>query len=423
MTIEKFITNRIPRYSNIKILISALNGMEKSSIDDLLDEILKFDLERNEKINELKFMERALFLKDWITKNITNKNKEVAIKIIMESKGEIRISSMYHFDIDFHSNFIAKHNLLSVDDNGVLKITDNGELFIRDDFKFLFELDKKEGIFEIIKNYIKFDADGIPYVKGYSPPTRTILKSNWYKFYNKEKNKELLFGTKNRIDSSFDTRFENLISRGILSYNSNIPAFIATQLTETGKNYIESLKSIDSIDNIFSRQDELQKLKINTAIQRWKHKTEKEILSILEKINPYKFEEIIGKLLVAMKYTHVQVTKKSGDKGIDVIAKLEYGFSTIIDAIQVKRQTSNIQRKIIDELRGSLHYYNSTKGTIITLGGFSKGCEESAQISTTQTISLIDGQKLAELLIKHNIGVKKTSIDLISIDHDFFEKI
>ena len=49
----------------------------------------------------------------------------------------------------------------------------------------------------------------------------------------------------------------------------------------------------------------------------------------LESLDPYRFEELIKDLLEAMDYEDVQVTKQSGDKGVDVIAKFQFGITDV----------------------------------------------------------------------------------------------
>lgn len=95
---------------------------------------------------------------------------------------------------------------------------------------------------------------------------------------------------------------------------------------------------------------------------------------------PYQFEHLIGDLMEAMGYEDVTVTKQSGDKGVDVVATVQFGITTVREVVQVKRHGGKvtIQRQIIDQLRGSLPYHQAIRGTRITLGKISKGATEAA---------------------------------------------
>jgi restriction system protein len=41
--------------------------------------------------------------------------------------------------------------------------------------------------------------------------------------------------------------------------------------------------------------------------------------------------------------------------------------------MQVKQYKGSIHRRVLDELRGSLHRFNAVRGTIITTGDVSRG--------------------------------------------------
>jgi restriction system protein len=117
-----------------------------------------------------------------------------------------------------------------------------------------------------------------------------------------------------------------------------------------------------------------------------------------------------------MGYTEVEVTKPTNDKGVDVVGNIQLGISEVREAIQVKRQTRNIRRDILDLLRASLHRYRAVRGTVITLGGFAKGTKDAAFETGVAPITLIDGDRLLDLLIEHGIGVKKQQIEYIEFD-------
>jgi restriction system protein len=89
--------------------------------------------------------------------------------------------------------------------------------------------------------------------------------------------------------------------------------------------------------------------------------------------------------------------------------------------VQVKRHQGNISRPILDQLRGALVLHKAIRGTLINLGSFSKGCEEVALYPGAAPITLIDGDKLLDLLIEYEVGVKKRHEPLYDPDEDFFK--
>src|SRR6266516_4887000 len=90
----------------------------------------------------------------------------------------------------------------------------------------------------------------------------------------------------------------------------------------------------------------------------------------VQAIDPIQFEHFVKELLDAMDYEDVRVTKVSNDKGVDVIARAQFGITEITEVVQVKRTESTITRPKVDELRGALPYHKAIRGTIISLGAF-----------------------------------------------------
>lgn len=155
------------------------------------------------------------------------------------------------------------------------------------------------------------------------------------------------------------------------------------------------------------------------AVEAFNASKREDLRQQLLTMNPYRFEQLIGDLLEAMGYEDVTVTNASGDYGVDVVATVQFGITTITEVVQVKRYQRTIQRHTLDQLRGALIYHKAIRGTIITLSNFSSGCIEAAIHPGAAPIGLIDGEKLLDLLLKHNIGVKKRSLDLYELDEGY----
>jgi len=127
------------------------------------------------------------------------------------------------------------------------------------------------------------------------------------------------------------------------------------------------------------------------------------------------FEHLVKRLLEEMDYQDVEVTSPSNDGGVDVIANIELGITSVREVVQAKRHKRPIQRKDLDALRGSLYRFNAVRGTIITTSRFSKGTQEAAFAGGAAPITLIDGDKLIDLLIQHGIGVRKKTVEVLEV--------
>jgi len=155
------------------------------------------------------------------------------------------------------------------------------------------------------------------------------------------------------------------------------------------------------------------------AVQRRNTEVRRQLRERLAELDPRLFEELIGELLTAVGYEDVAVTKYVGDGGIDVRATLTVGGVTRVQtAIQVKRWAKNVSGRTVRELRGALGPHE--RGLIITLSGFTRDAAADASSETRMPISLVDGDRLLDLLIDHDIGVIRRKVTVYELDEEAF---
>lgn len=58
----------------------------------------------------------------------------------------------------------------------------------------------------------------------------------------------------------------------------------------------------------------------------------------------------------------------------------------------------------------------AVRGTNITTGGFTKGTVDAAFLHGAPPITLIDGERLIDLLIEHNIGIRRREVRILEFD-------
>lgn len=136
-------------------------------------------------------------------------------------------------------------------------------------------------------------------------------------------------------------------------------------------------------------------------------------------LEPGEFEELISQLLAEMGFEMVEVTKLSGDGGIDVRGTLVVGEVVRIKmAVQVKRWKlkNNVQAPIVQQVRGSLGAHE--QGLIITTSDFSSGAVREAAQADKTPIALMNGEQLVMLLMEYGIGVHRSTPDLFEIDEE-----
>jgi restriction system protein len=151
-----------------------------------------------------------------------------------------------------------------------------------------------------------------------------------------------------------------------------------------------------------------------------------EVRAKLADVDPFRFEQVVLDLLVAMGYggsrkEAAAVTQRVGDEGIDgVINEDRLGLDVIY--VQAKRWKTNIGRPEIQNFVGALAGRKAAKGIFLTTSAFHENARDYAA-GLHQKIILIDGRRLAELMIEHGIGVaEEHAYSVKKIDSDYFDE-
>jgi restriction system protein len=112
---------------------------------------------------------------------------------------------------------------------------------------------------------------------------------------------------------------------------------------------------------------------------------------------------------------------RSGDGGIDgVIDEDRLGLDVIY--VQAKRWDGTVGRPEIQRFAGALQGQRARKGVFITTSGFSKDAEDYPSRIDSRII-LIDGNRLASLLVDYNVGVSVAgTYEVKKIDLDYFSE-
>ncbi len=152
-----------------------------------------------------------------------------------------------------------------------------------------------------------------------------------------------------------------------------------------------------------------------------------ELLDRIRAAPPEFFERLMVNLLLSMGFGGSvadagRALGRSGDDGVDgVIDQDALGLDRVY--IQAKRYAAgnNIGSGAIRDFFGSLDRHKATKGLFVTTSAFSASAVETAQY-LSKRIVLIDGDQLARLMIRYNVGCRiEDTLQIKRIDEDFFE--
>lgn len=133
-----------------------------------------------------------------------------------------------------------------------------------------------------------------------------------------------------------------------------------------------------------------------------------ENINIIDNLNGMQFERYFAELLKTEGFYSIQVTKGSGDYGVDIIAikdKQRYAF-------QCKRYSKKVGPKPIGEVLRGMKMYDCSKGVVITNNYFTEQAKKEAIVCN---VELWDRNKISSILKRVN---KKIIDDTMSIEEN-----
>lgn len=167
--------------------------------------------------------------------------------------------------------------------------------------------------------------------------------------------------------------------------------------------------------------------KMEIAYEENNQKLRNELIECIFNNTPYFFEKLVVDLLVNMGYGGKEdsgiVTSPTADGGIDgMINEDTLGLDKI--GIQAKRYKDGvIGTPEIDKFIGALVKKGLKKGVFITTSKFTTNALKEEENQTDPNIVLIDGDKLADLMIEYELGTSTKSVYKIrKIDMDYFNE-
>ena len=161
---------------------------------------------------------------------------------------------------------------------------------------------------------------------------------------------------------------------------------------------------------------------IEDIYQQIREKVAEDLLQQIKANSPAFFENLVIDLLVEMGYggsrEDAEAVGRSGDGGIDgIINQDRLGLDVVY--VQAKRWENNVGSPQIAGFAGALAGKGANKGIFITTSDFTK--DAKAYDAAGFKIILIDGKRLAQLMIDHNVGVSTVkTYEIKRVDSDYF---
>jgi restriction system protein len=371
-------TPQFPLYSEARHLLKIFEGISQSAIKKMLKTI-------EEQTGTPRHPVDWTNPESWIQKRLSGESAVLAQRIWKESNNEVNPRHVYGSYL-----FINNCGLLTDNVFGVYQITTRGQAFLDNDPKLLAEIDDNEGIPHLLR-----------ILSGKTTARRRDLLPEWSDFLREHSH----FGTQATIRDTLRRRLNNLVERGYVS--------------REGVTYLITKKGLDYAEQ-FTQADLDQKRDVVRAIKAFNQEQMQKLSSLLAFMHQRDFEFLVLELLESMGYEDIKITKESGSKGVEVTAFIQSGINTVAEVIHARRYQTSTGRPVLDQLREAITRHNCLRGTLITLGRFTKDCKEAALSTEAMPVKLIDGKHLLQLLSENKIGVTKQSVSLYHIDDEYF---
>lgn len=159
------------------------------------------------------------------------------------------------------------------------------------------------------------------------------------------------------------------------------------------------------------------------AVEELRRAAEAELLEMLASVSPTFFETIVLDLLHRMGFgasrADLQRVGGSGDAGIDGVISLDrLGLDKVY--VQAKRWQDSVGRPILQAFYGALAGQKAKKGIFITTSTYTAQALDFAK--SVDGIVLVDGQRLASLMIDCELGVSARTVKIPKVDGDYFDE-
>jgi restriction system protein len=163
--------------------------------------------------------------------------------------------------------------------------------------------------------------------------------------------------------------------------------------------------------------------RLGEALSELRSSVALELLESLAAVSPSFFETIVLDLLHRMGYganrADLQRVGGSGDGGIDGVISLDkLGLEKVY--VQAKRWQGTVGRPEVQAFYGALAGQRANKGVFITTSGYTAQAIGFAK--SVERVVLVDGSRLVELMIDHEVGVFARTVKIPKIDSDYFDE-
>jgi restriction system protein len=214
-------------------------------------------------------------------------------------------------------------------------------------------------------------------------------------------------------------RAGDLLAGGVMEIDLSVlnryPEFVAWRERQNPRDQAPFLETKESPEEQIAANSEM----LSAELAR-------EIIERVHSFTPGFFERLIIDLLLRMGYGGGRAEMgralgRAGDGGVDgVIKEDELGLDVLY--VQAKRfqEEKTVPLREVRDFVGGLEGHRATKGVFVTTSHFPSTAYDFVT-RVSKRVVLIDGPELANLMIRHRVGVRvKATYEVKRIDEDYF---
>ena len=310
-----------PAYGQVRHLLRVWPGHLKKQVTGLQSTVQSL---RGTPQNTVDWTDPAA----WIPERLDGEDRELAQFIWEGSGAEVNPRHTYG-----HWLLAQRYGLVEEDAGGVLRITPAGEDFLENPVgDAVARGDEAEGLLKLLS----LVADN-------GPARPAALFDEWGDYLRRRS----ACGTESTIKDTMRRRLANLLEQGLVERKS-----ASYSATAAGLEYLRGTGDEDSVGS--PDQNGIWDL-----VRKQESAARESLHELLLDMDPFAFEHLVKRLLEEMDYQNVEITSRSGDGGVDVVADIELGITSVREVVQAKRHRRPVERKDLDALRGSLYRLNA----------------------------------------------------------------
>ncbi len=214
-----------------------------------------------------------------------------------------------------------------------------------------------------------------------------------------------------------------------MNYLRQYPTYVAWQTGRNTPSSNDDTKYSMPDDSTDTPEEALEK-----AARHLRNELEADVLDRVRNTQPSFLERVVVDLLIAMGYGGGDaakgiVTGRSGDGGIDGTIKEDaLGLDEVYVQAKKYADGNTVGEGDLRNFAGSIDAAGTTKGVFVTTSSFTNSARDYVARSPKRIV-LIDGEELARLMVRYDIGVRARDQDrqqdyykIKQIDEEYFDQ-